>query len=297
MIPGQRLAVPLAAWTAAVAVLLAFTDAALFDMYRAALPFEVQPVVPIQGTVVALLVMVPPAVGPNTLWRLMFRQIAVIRILFAALVMALGGWLDSYGVIAAFTASVAGAAMQVRLDGWNLVSHARRAGHALLALVTMCAVFWAAVDFPDAALVAALAMSAVSLAIGAASSYGLSVVALPAGYDWRNTPDEKHPGGDLCSCPHHNRRRASPGVIFLCADCMDIFTWPPDAVSRALRVKLWIMRHMIVGKFVYLRPTRDVDYCYFCSSSRGGLGRRVDAPRDPPPPDVSSPESPTPDAR
>lgn len=280
MIPGHRLAIPCTVWAAGAAVLLAITDTPMLDAYRAALPFGVEPILPVHGAIVSLAVLAPYAIKPNELWSLTFRTIAITKAVFAVLILAVGGWLEPYGVAAALAAALVAAAVPVRTDGWISGSMRRQAGASLVYLAVFGCALYASYAFPDAALVAVVAMSALIAAVGVVRRREMVVAELPPGYDWRNTPDLDHPGGFMCPCPRHTRVRRSPGVIFLCPDCMKLLTEPPNVTSRATRVHLWVLRNVVIGKFAYLREARDPDDCYFCSSASGGLGGRVVPPPD-----------------
>lgn len=280
MIPGHRLAIPFTVWAAGAAVLLAITDTPMLDAYRAVLPFVVEPVLPVHGALVALAVLSPYAIKPNEIWSLAFRQVAIVKAMFAIFVLAIGGWLEPYSVVVALMTALVAAAVSVRVDGWIVGSMRRQTGVSLAHLAALGCILHASYAFPDIALVAVVVMSALMSAVGVVRRREMAVAELPPGYDWRNTPDIDHPGGFMCPCPRHTRVRRSPGVIALCPDCMKVLTKPPNVTSRKLRVYLWFVRNVIINKFAYLREARDPDDCYFCSSARGGLGGRVVPPPD-----------------
>ena len=279
MIPGHRIAIPFTVWAAAAAVVLAVTDTPMLDPYRAVLPFAVQPVLPVHGSIVALALLVPHMMSPYELRGLVFRGVLAVRFASALIILAAGGWLEPYGVTAALAAAAVGAAAPIRLDGWH--SGARRQfGLGVAWIASLAAALYASHSFPDAALAAIVGLSLLKTAAAVARRRVRRVADLPPGYDWRNTPDRDHPGGFMCPCPRHTRVRRSPGVVALCPDCMAMLTKPPGNAPRAMRACLWFARNVIVGKFAYVRETRDPDGCFFCSSASGGLGGRVVPPPD-----------------
>lgn len=208
---------------------------------------------------------------------LAFRRTAAFR--YSVVLMLFGiGFMDAPSMLAMLAVVTATAVVPMRRPGWATGGGSAAKLADLAMLVVVLATFML---MPEAALAAGIGLSALRVAAAAAARYTDTTAEMPPDYDWRNTPNAKHPGGDMCPCPRHTRMRKAPGVLFLCKDCMYVFFHerPPHA-SRSLRVLLWLARNLAAGKFFYVREARDPDDCYFCSSSGGGLGRRTAPPPD-----------------
>ena len=178
-------------------------------------------------------------------------------------------------LVAAVSAVAAAAPFQVR--GWR----ANNRDTALYLLAGMMLVPVSYAYMPYAVPVLSAILMAMLVAAGLVAPRTEKTVETPPGFDWRNTPNEKHPGGDLCGCPRHRNRRENPGVLQLCADCMEVYMKRPTGtrLTRRMRLVLWLIRNVSV-RYMELRLVADVDDCHFCGSRRGGLRGRAVPPPD-----------------
>ena len=279
MIPMQRLAIPLAVWIGVVGILLALTDVAALDTYRALFPFEMEPVLPVHGTIITLFAAFPMVLKPNMIWMLTFRKIAVLKALFMMPAFLIFG-IDIPSAIAFCAVLVMVSLAPIRYVGYPADTFQSDVKKVLFAITALYTLLVLAGNFPAETLIMSVVSVSLIFVMGARTPHSIVLSELPSGFDWRNTPDFEHPGRELCPCPRHSMMRQQPGILALCTDCMRVFTEKPDTISRSTRFKIWFFKHIIVGKFMYLKLVKSSDECYFCNSSSGGLGGKIQPPPD-----------------
>jgi hypothetical protein len=119
------------------------------------------------------------------------------------------------------------------------------------------------------------------------------------GFDWKNTPAYKHPGGKDCPCPKHeyireqinvaknisankenntnNKHRAQITLKF-CPDHYDVYF---DEVIPSMPLKYRLMtkfalkiKAILIQKLSYMQS----DQCFYCKFGSGGFDRKTELP-------------------
>jgi hypothetical protein len=119
------------------------------------------------------------------------------------------------------------------------------------------------------------------------------------GFDWKNTPAYKHPGGKDCPCPKHeyvreqinvaknisankenntsNKHRAQITLKF-CPDHYNVYF---DEVIPSMPLKYRLMtkfalkiKAILIQKLSYMQS----DQCFYCKFGSGGFDRKTELP-------------------
>jgi hypothetical protein len=119
------------------------------------------------------------------------------------------------------------------------------------------------------------------------------------GFDWKNTPAYKHPGGKDCPCPKHeyireqinvaknisankeknntNKHRAQITLKF-CPDHYNVYF---DEVIPSMPLKYRLMtkfalkiKAILIQKLTYMQS----DQCFYCKFGSGGFDRKTELP-------------------
>jgi hypothetical protein len=120
------------------------------------------------------------------------------------------------------------------------------------------------------------------------------------GFDWKNTPAYKHPGGKNCPCPKHeyireqinvakitseNNKETSPEfrqkaqvTLKFCPDHYDVYF---NEVIPSLPFKYRLLTKMAVRlgaisiqKLTYMQS----DQCFYCKFGSGGFDKKAELP-------------------
>ena len=113
------------------------------------------------------------------------------------------------------------------------------------------------------------------------------------GFDWKNTPAYKHPGGRNCPCPKHeyireqinvaktvnnSKREASPLTLKFCPDHYKVYM---DEVIPAmpLRYRMITKVALKIGaiKIEQLKYMQS-DQCFYCKFGSGGHDKKSELP-------------------
>ena len=268
---------PIAVWIGILATLPLLSGSPWTEPYAAAMPWAPIYIATPAALPVAILLSAPVGITKYRSRLFAWKTGMTVRVaLGALLLLAMGSpTAGDMMLVAAMSAVAAAAPFPVR--GWR--ANSRDTALYLLAGMVLVPVSYA--HMPYAVPVLSAFCMAALVAAGLAAPRTEKIVEMPPGFDWRNTPSEKHPGGNLCGCPLHRNRRENPGVLQLCADCMEIYRKRPAGVRLAKRVRLalWLFRNVAV-RYMELRLAADVDDCRFCGSRRGGLRGRAMPPPD-----------------
>ncbi len=121
-----------------------------------------------------------------------------------------------------------------------------------------------------------------------------------SGFDWKNTPAYKHPGGKDCPCPKHeyireqinvaknlnsatknldmNKRPSSNVTLKFCPDHYNVYF---KEVIPAMPLKFRIMTKIALklGAVVIQQiPYMMSDKCFYCKFGSGGFDKKVELP-------------------
>jgi hypothetical protein len=119
------------------------------------------------------------------------------------------------------------------------------------------------------------------------------------GFDWKNTPAYKHPGGKDCPCPKHEYIREQINVarnisvnkenntsskhraqitLKFCPDHYDVYF---DEVIPSMPLKYRLMtkfalkiKAILIQKLSYMQS----DQCFYCKFGSGGFDRKTELP-------------------
>lgn len=278
MIPATLFVIPVAVWVAGIFCLIQVTDSPWLEPYR--IPWAPEPFATQAVLVVGLLLSLPPYITKHHNRNYTWRKVVTIRVIFCAIMLYTMGGFSLIDMVLVTIVGAVTAAAPITIQKWrtNMVTQ------ALIYIFSIAAIPILYAYLPYAVSVLAAASIAVFMvAVSVTSNRSDTPHPIPPGFDWRNIPDLKHPGGTLCDCPRHRNRRENPDVLQLCADCMEVYTKRPRDVKikRTIRFILWCMRNIVVNKFVALRLARNSDDCYFCGSRRGGLRGKIVPPPSP----------------
>jgi hypothetical protein len=119
------------------------------------------------------------------------------------------------------------------------------------------------------------------------------------GFDWKNTPAYKHPGGKDCPCPKHEYIREQISVaknisankenntsskhraqitLKFCPDHYDVYF---DEVIPSMPLKYRLMtkfalkiKAILIQKLSYMQS----DQCFYCKFGSGGFDRKTELP-------------------
>jgi hypothetical protein len=121
-----------------------------------------------------------------------------------------------------------------------------------------------------------------------------------SGFDWKNTPAYKHPGGKDCPCPKHeyireqiniaknlntesknidmNKRPSSNVTLKFCPDHYNVYF---KEVIPAMPLKYRIMTKIALklGAVVIQQiPYMMSEKCFYCKFGSGGFDKKVELP-------------------
>lgn len=112
------------------------------------------------------------------------------------------------------------------------------------------------------------------------------------GFDWRNTPAYKHPGGKDCPCPKHeyireqinftkqmnNERESSRVTLRFCPDHYRVYV---DEVIPSMPLKYRILTKMALRmgaiKVIQLKYMES-ELCFYCKFGSGGFDKKNELP-------------------
>lgn len=113
------------------------------------------------------------------------------------------------------------------------------------------------------------------------------------GFDWKNIPAYKHPGGRNCPCPKHEFMREQSRTtaqaivtgkkwikprISLCPEHYKLYfeeALPSLPLKRRIAAKIVLKLNMLlIIKLSYM----ESDKCYFCRFGTGGVGKKKELP-------------------
>jgi hypothetical protein len=120
------------------------------------------------------------------------------------------------------------------------------------------------------------------------------------GFDWKNTPAYKHPGGKDCPCPKHeyireqinvaktvsqNNKEASPELrqkahvtLKFCPDHYEVYfneVIPSMPLKYRLMTKVAVKLGAIsIQKLTYMQS----DQCFYCKFGSGGFDKKAELP-------------------
>lgn len=108
------------------------------------------------------------------------------------------------------------------------------------------------------------------------------------GFDWRRTPDSKHPDGLDCRCPRHEYFREQKRYltdanasghftvpsIKLCPGHYDVFVG--EMIDRLPTIKRWTWRLLIRVRLLKIirLPEMNSEDCFLCRFGSGG-GKKI----------------------
>ncbi|MBI1657375.1 MAG: hypothetical protein IS632_01180 [Thaumarchaeota archaeon] len=112
------------------------------------------------------------------------------------------------------------------------------------------------------------------------------------GFDWRNTPAYKHPGGKDCPCPKHeyireqinytkqmnNQHQQSQFTLRFCPEHHDVYH---NEVIPAMPLKYRILTKMALrlGAIQVVKLTHmQSDLCFYCKFGSGGFDKKTELP-------------------
>ena len=269
--------VPLAVWIGILATLPLLSGSPWTEPYAELIPWDLMYIATPAALPVAILLSAPAGITKYRGRLFAWKTGTTVRVALGALLLLVMGspTAGDMLLVAAVSAVVSAAPFPVR--GWR-VNNRDTALYLLTGLILVPVSY---AHMPYAVPVLSALLMSTLVAAGLLAPRTEKTVEMPPGFDWRNTPNEKHPGGDLCGCPHHRNRRENPGVLQLCADCMEVYRKGPVGVhlTRRVRIVLWLIRNVSV-RYMELRLVADADDCHFCGSRRGGLRGRAVPPPD-----------------
>lgn len=269
--------IPIVVWAGILATLPLLSGSPWTEPYADTISWTPMYIATPAALPVAILLSAPAGITKYRSRLFAWKTGTAVRVALGALLLLVMGspTAGDMMLVAAVSAVTAAAPFPVR--GWR----ANNRDTALYLLTGMVLVPVSYAYLPYAVPVLSAFCIAALVAAGLAAPRTEKIVEIPSGFDWRNTPNEKHPGGDLCGCPRHRNRRENPGILQLCADCMEVYRKRPVGVSLTKRVRLtlWLFRNVAV-LYMEMRLATDVDDCYFCGSRRGGLRGRAVPPPD-----------------
>ncbi|MXX21216.1 MAG: hypothetical protein F4Y82_06595 [Cenarchaeum sp. SB0665_bin_23] len=278
MVPVTSFVIPLMVWAACIFCLVQVTDSPWLSPYH--LHWSPEPFATQAALVAGLLLSLPAYITKYHNRNYTWRKVIIFRIIFTASILYIMGGFSVLDLVLVTAMGAVTAAVPITTQKWRTST----VNQALIYLFSIIAIPVLYAYLPYAASVLAATYLAVFMVMmSVLSNRSATLHPMPPGFDWRNTPDIKHPGGTLCDCPRHRNRRENPDVLQLCADCMEVYTKRPRDVklSRGVLFILWCMRNIVVNRFIVLRLARNTDDCYFCSSRRGGLRGKIVPPPSP----------------
>lgn len=267
----------MAVWAGILATLPLLSGSPWTEHYADLVPIDLPYVASPAALPVAILMSIPAGITMYMKRSYIWKTNVTVRAIVGLLMLACMGGIAPGDMLVVLAAAAASSAAPCMVRGWR----ASRLDTSLFMLAGIVTVPLSYAYLPYAVPVLLALIFACLVAAGLAGRRSEATVEPPPGFDWRNTPNERHPGGELCGCPCHRNRRENPGVLQLCADCMEVFRTRPAwlALSRRVRFILWVMRNISVH-YIDIRQVSDSDDCHFCGSRRGGLRGRVVPPPD-----------------
>ena len=114
------------------------------------------------------------------------------------------------------------------------------------------------------------------------------------GFDWRNIPAYKHPGGKNCPCPKHehvkeqvkyakqanktSKEYIPPNILNFCPDHYKVYfneALPAMPFKYKMIAKFAIKIGLIkIKQLKYM----ETDLCYYCRFGSGGFGKKNELP-------------------
>ena len=114
------------------------------------------------------------------------------------------------------------------------------------------------------------------------------------GFDWKNTPARKHPGGTKCPCPKHeyireqtryavetsveSKRLIMPNILSFCPDHYRIYfdeMIPALPFMRRMLAKIIIKIKLVkIKQLTYMESQR----CFHCKFGSGGYDKKNELP-------------------
>ena len=269
--------IPVAVWIGILATLPVLSGSPWTEPYADLIPLEPMYIATPAALPVAILLSAPAGVTKYRGRLFAWKSGMTVRVVLGTLLLLVMGSLTAGDILLVAAVSAVASAAPFPVRGWR-VSNRDTALHLLAGLV-LVPISYAYMPYAVPVLLA-LIMS-ILVAAGLVAPRTEKPIEMPPGFDWRNTPNEKHPGEDMCSCPRHRNRRENPGILQLCADCMEVYMKRPTGVrlTRRVRVVLWLIRNVSV-RYMELRLVSNADDCHFCGSRRGGLRGRAMPPPD-----------------
>ena len=109
------------------------------------------------------------------------------------------------------------------------------------------------------------------------------------GFDWKNTPAYKHPGGINCPCPKHEYikeqinntvkvKRSFRVTLKFCPEHYQVYyneVIPSLPIKRRIMAKIVLKLNLCKIKEI---PYMESQQCFFCKFGSGGFDKKTELP-------------------